>query len=176
MERTIYAGINLEFKKSFSDYKASEWELKYILVNDENAYSITAISDGDDFLIKVPATTTSSWESGFYQYSGIVSKGGDKYIVERGTCEIKSNPALSSVDVRSHAKKMLDAIEAILEGRAGEDINEYVINGRQISKMTLDELIKARSYYLAEYQRELQAERMKLGLGTGRKILVRFVK
>lgn len=55
--------------------------------------------------------------------------------------------------VKSHAEKMLEAIEAVLEGRITDDYKSLKINNREITKHSFDELTKMREYYRAEVAR-----------------------
>ena len=48
----------------------------------------------------------------------------------------------------SHNKKMLDAIEAVLEGRITSDVEAYQIAGRQITKISITELEALHVKYL----------------------------
>ncbi|SFO63572.1 hypothetical protein SAMN05216567_101887 [Variovorax sp. OK605] len=74
-------------------------------------------------------------------------------------------------DVRSHARRTLDAIEAVLEGRATSATAEYEINGRRLKYIPLNELHAMRS----KYQREVAAEEGKSGpRGVSGRIAVRF--
>jgi hypothetical protein len=50
-----------------------------------------------------------------------------------------------------------------------------MIAGRQLVQTPIPDLIKLRAVYRREYEGELATERIKAGLGSGRKILTRFV-
>lgn len=47
----------------------------------------------------------------------------------------------------SQNRRILAAIDKLLEGKAGKDVQSYAINGRQLYKMTVDELLKWKSVY-----------------------------
>jgi hypothetical protein len=70
---------------------------------------------------------------------------------------------------------MLAKIESILEGRADKDVSSYSINGRSITKMSIDELLKFRAIYRAEVQRQRDAEAMRQGRASKSLIKTRFV-
>ena len=74
----------------------------------------------------------------------------------------------------SHAKTMLDAIEAVLEGRITSDIEQYQIAGRQITKIPIRELKDLRQEYLSEYKKEQRIQNIKLGKSNPNKMHVRF--
>lgn len=74
----------------------------------------------------------------------------------------------------SHAKTMLDAIEAVLEGRITSDIEQYLIDGRQITKIPISELKTLRDEYRAEYKKEQRTQNIKLGKSNPQIMHVRF--
>lgn len=96
--------------------------------------------------------------------------------MESGQIEILPDLAQATTDsdFRSHVKKVLDAIESLLEGKATADAMSYSIGGRSISKMGPTELLKWRDVYRVEYERELDAEGIAKGLDSRRRIGVRF--
>lgn len=53
----------------------------------------------------------------------------------------------------THAEKMLEAIEAVLEGRITDEYKTIKINNREITKHSFDELRRLREYYRAELTR-----------------------
>jgi hypothetical protein len=69
---------------------------------------------------------------------------------------------------------MLDAIEALIEGRATADVSTYSINGRSLTKLSIDELQKWRGVYRAEYNAELRRKKQLRGRGASNQIRVRF--
>ena len=79
-----------------------------------------------------------------------------------------------NADNRSHAKKVLDAIQAVLENRASQDQMSYSIAGRSLSRMTIDDLMRFRDRYRAEYNREIKLKRIKNKQDTGNTIKARF--
>lgn len=58
-----------------------------------------------------------------------------------------------STPEKSHAEKMLDAIEALLEGRAIDEYKSLQINNRRLDKHSFAELKEMRDYYRAEITR-----------------------
>jgi hypothetical protein len=89
--------------------------------------------------------------------------------VENGYVTVLADP--TSQDARTHAEKVLAAIEALIEGRATKDVSSYSIAGRSLTRMTPDELVKWRSTYRAEVARQRNAGKP----NGGRKItLARF--
>jgi hypothetical protein len=69
---------------------------------------------------------------------------------------------------------MLDKIESILENRADADVSSYSIAGRSLNKLTVEELLRWRDYYRAEYKKEVAEFRTGNNEGSGRVVKVQF--
>lgn len=65
-----------------------------------------------------------------------------------------SNQDISGVETKTHAEKMLEAIEAVLEGRLTDEYKTLKIGNREITKHTFDELRRFRDYYRGEVARQ----------------------
>ncbi|MEW6307135.1 MAG: hypothetical protein AB1705_27035 [Verrucomicrobiota bacterium] len=179
----ITAGSTATWKRSLSDYKASDgWTLKYRLRKSTSTnLSITSTASGDDHLISVSAATTAGWTTGKYAWYAFVESGSQRFDVGEGFLEVRADPATSSsFDGRTHARKMLDAIESMLEGNASREEQALTITSggvnRQIQFCTKEELLKFRAYYSNEVRAEEQALARQQGRATGNRILTRFKK
>ncbi|MCE2693978.1 MAG: hypothetical protein LW645_06880 [Verrucomicrobiaceae bacterium] len=96
--------------------------------------------------------------------------GNVKRIVTRHSFTIRA--ALAAGDIRSQARKSLEAIDAMLAGQAVEGVRRYKINNRELERYSVAELLQIRSHFAAEVQRE---ERKNKGIaGLGPRIAVRF--
>jgi hypothetical protein len=172
----ITAGDTLAFTETVADYPASAgWTLTYRLVPRATggaAITFSASASGDAYAVSVAAATTATWAAGDYGWSSYVSKGLERYSVGGGQVEIFPDPATVAVgtDRRSHAQKMLDAIEAVLQGRATSSQAEYRIGERQLKHIEPDVLEAWRDKYRREVQREL---REALGIRSN-DVFVRF--
>jgi hypothetical protein len=152
------------------------WALTYALVKSGVRIAITAASSGDDFLVTLSAATTAVYTAGVYQWQAYVTKTTERYLVDSGSIEILPNfaAASSGYDARTHVKKVLDALEAKLEGRASKDQEQMVVGGMVVGMMPIHRLLEWYSMYKASYENEQAAERVANGLGTGKNIFVRF--
>jgi len=159
------------------------WTLKYSYAAPEAsaAFSITASADGDDYLVAVTAAATALYvASDNYSWVAYVEKGAgatiERHQIDKGSCKVKGGYAsyVAAFDNRSHAKIVLDAIEAVLESRATMDQMSYTIAGRSLGRTPIADLLRLRNMYKYEYEAELAAENIGSGLDSGRKILVRF--
>ena len=63
----LTSGVTWKWKKTVSDYPASEWTLTYYLRKDgAAATSFSATADGDTHLVTVAAATTAGYAAGVY--------------------------------------------------------------------------------------------------------------
>lgn len=155
----LTAGDTLALTASVSDYPASAgYTLKYRLAPRAagTAIDITATAAGDDYAVAVAASTTLTWATGFYTCTKFVEKAGERYTVDRGQLEIRaaSTTLAAATDGRTHARIVLDAINAVIEARATKDQEEYTIGSRSLKRIPIAELIKFREYYQAKVNAE----------------------
>ena len=178
---SIVAGDTLQWKRADlnSDYPNDQYTLSYeaVLEGDGTTkISITASASGDDYLISVDKATTVAYSVGAYQWRAFITRDSDgaRASIDYGTWRVTQDAVTGTADPRTHAKTMLDKIESLLEGRADSDVANYSIQGRSLSKLSVDELLTWRNYYKAEVQREIREERKRNNQGTGALIKVRF--
>ena len=160
-----------------TDYPAPTWTLKYFFKKIDAAFNITATADGTRFSITVARATTAAYSPGAYTWQAIVESATERFLIESGKLDVLRDfePA-GNFDGRSHAKKTLDAIEAVLESRASKDQEEYQIAGRMLKRTPVADLLKLRDRYRQEYAAELRKEAVLDGRGQSNRILVEFVK
>lgn len=175
----IAAGDSLDWTRSLTDYPASEgWTLHYALFNATAAYAITSAADGDNHVVSVDSATTATWDAGRYDWTAYVTHtDGTKRSLFTGTIII--TPDLTSpYDGRSHARKMLDALEAALEGRATTDEMDLIKGqfGERAIERKSAELIVARDRYRREVKSEETAAALARGERPQNKTKVRFTR
>lgn len=168
------AGDTAKWLRQLPNWMASDgWALTYTLVNGDHRHAITATPQGDDHLINVPAATTATWAPGPYTWRAQVSKAGEVYTIGTGTLQVQPSFA-TATDARTHAAKVLAAVESYLENPANLAASEYEIAGRSLKRHTLPELLALRDRYRAESAREAAAQRHAAGLAPRGRIAVRF--
>jgi hypothetical protein len=174
----VTAGDTLRWRREdLSDYPANDaWVLTYELRAAGGAYTITASADGAAHAVTVAAATSAAYAAGTYTIGGYVAKAGQRFEVYRGTLVILPNLAASGVaDRRSHVRKVLDAIEAVLEGRATRDQEQVTFSdGRSLRYMPVADLLMLREKYRAELAREDAAAAIAAGRSPKNRIFVRF--
>ena len=177
MPSAIHAGDTLLLNISQDDYPAPDWTVTFSFrCAGGSTIDLSASDNGADHLFSVAAATTSAWVPGLYKGVGRATDGTSYVTFWKGTLEVL--PDLSTqpdnYDTRTHAEKCLDAIEAVLEGKASKDILSTVIAGQSISRLTPQQLMEWRAYYRDEVAAEQAKERAANGLATGRNIHIRF--
>ena len=176
----IIAGDTLQwYRTDLPDYPADDgWVLTYNL-RGASVIDIVAITYQDkSFEVNVVAATTAAYTIGDYWWSAYCTHAGDskRYQVDYGTLEIKADIAQVSTDPydgRSDVKKTLDAVEAVLLGRASKDQMAYTIAGRSLSKTPIPDLLAFRDKFKIEFAIEEDKEKVRNGKSTGRRILMR---
>ncbi|HQU89420.1 MAG TPA: hypothetical protein PK620_11945 [Denitromonas sp.] len=172
---TLRAGDSATWRKSLGDYPAGAgWVLSYTLISAAAKHSFNAAADGDDHLVTLAAATTAAWPAGRYTLIAQATLAPDRYTLSTTDLHVLEDlAAAASFDGRSHARRMLDAIEAALEKRATAeqlDLIELSIFSRT-SKRGDGALLEARSKYLIEVRREEAAAGNKPGRG---RVYMRF--
>ena len=175
----LRSGDTWKWTKTVADYPASAWTLKYRFKNAAGGFEITASASGDDYSVTVAAATTGAYASGLYAWIAWVEGGtSEKYTVDTGTLTVnpdyRSGTSTAAFDDRTHARTVLDAIEAVIESRATKDQERYSIAGRELWRTPVAQLLKLRQHYKAEVAAQDAAEAIRNGLQTGRKIQFRI--
>ena len=172
-----------------TDYPSSAWSLTYALRNAGHHLDIAATAEEDDtFSIRVAPAVTATYTPGDYHWFAYVSRFeqpepevegdplpdpilADRISVGSGELRILPDITLAAArDLRTWAKRMLDAVEAVLEARATTDQLDLIETTMESRGMKRDQagLLTLRDQLLTEVQRET-GERPRV-----RRILTRF--
>jgi hypothetical protein len=175
---TIQSGDTVSWTASGSDYTPADgWDLTYY-IRGAVALDIDGVASTDqsEWTVTLTAAQTGTMSAGTYSFVARVSKDSDVYTVSKGFIQVETDLAaqLAGYDARSHIKKVLDAIEAVMERRATkEQESTQLPNGVAISLMPMADLIKAHENYSYKYEQEIDTNRVRNG-GARRKILTSF--
>ena len=95
--------------------------------------------------------------------------------MDSGSWEVVPNIRTdTSTEVQSHARKVLSAIEAVIEGRASQDQMSYSIAGRSLARMPIEDLLLFRDRYRSEWLKDKRLTRARKGYGNDGIILSRL--
>ncbi len=170
----IVAGDTAIWLKTLPDYLASDgWVLTYTLVNSAQRYTIVCSASGDQHLAYAPAVTTAAWAAGDYALRGQVALAGDVRTVVEQRLSIAAAFG-SATDSRSPARRQLEAVESVIEGRASSAVLSYSIGGRQLQNIPITDLLVLRDRLRVDVGREDAAARSAAGLAPRGRIAVRF--
>ena len=164
-----------------SDYPVSSFALTYEFHLDAGGggtkkFTLTATEADDTYYIEAASSSTTSYTVGDYIWEAYITKSADsnRVMVDSGRTTITENLANTNADLRSHAKIVLDAIEAVIENRASMDQSSMSIAGRSLSRMSIDELLTFRDRYKSEYLKEIKLARIRNKQGSGNTVKVNF--
>jgi len=151
MPDIIRAGQTIKYTRTITDFPADQgWTLAVYLrgaVTRDAAVSTNA--NGKDFDVTVPATGATGTEgmtAGNYAWIERVSKAGEVYDFSEGTLLVLQNLATAAAgDGQSLNEKLLALVETRLSGRMTEDMEQFSIAGRAISRIPFKELMSIRN-------------------------------
>jgi hypothetical protein len=176
----LVAGDTWTWQRSdiVGDYPVASYSLNYSMAREGDVTLPTAIVADEvngTYQVNVSATVTAAKMPGTWRWVAFVLRTSDgaRVVISSGVVTVKSDPTVAG-DVRTHAVKVLTAIEALIEGRATADVSSYSIAGRSLTKLTVDELLTWRAHYRREVKRERDAANIAAGRPTGRTHVVRF--
>tara|TARA_R100000329_G_scaffold100359_1_gene82835 strand:- start:774 stop:1364 length:591 start_codon:yes stop_codon:yes gene_type:complete len=180
---TIVIGDRLVWRRDdlANTYPIGSYALTYEFHEDSGGggshkFTITATEAEDTYFVEVASSTTASYSDGDFIWNAFITRSSDsqRIRVDTGRTTIVKNLANTNADLRSHAKKVLDAVQAVLENRASVDQASFSIAGRSLSRMSIDELLSFRDKYKAEYLQEIKKARIKNKQRSGNTIEVKF--
>jgi len=167
------AGDTWRWTRDFADYPAGTWTVTYYFENAAQTFNVAGVADGTSHDFTIAAATTADYKAGRYFWSARATDGSvvETITDENGWLEVKTDPAAAGTrDRRSWARRVLDALEATLEGRASTDQMSMSLAGRSISRMSPSELMDWRDRMRAEVRTQEQGDKA----GLGRDIRVRY--
>jgi hypothetical protein len=175
------AGDTWRWQIALPDYPAPTWSLLYTLFSAAGVVSFTSTAAGTEHLIHLLPAVTAEYPPGRYDWVSHVSDGTDRYPIGANALQILPDLATAtSYDGRSHARKVLDAIDALIENRATSGDVDLVSAASGDSQMarSLPDLLRLRDRYAAmvaqEEQAAARARGETIGCFGGQMVQVRF--
>jgi len=164
-----------------TDYAPADYTLTYSFrllssTATEIALASSVISETSTaYVIEVPSSTTAGYTKGDYSYQEYITNGSSqRVVVSSGYLSITPNLDADGADPRSHARIVMDALQAMLENRASIDQSSMSVAGRSLSRMTPQEIRDWYEYYRHKVNLEVKKDRISKGLSTGSLIKARF--
>jgi len=179
---TVVVGDYIQWRRTdlSSDYPNTAYTMTYvarITAGGANEIQLVGTAYGNDYLFTVNSATSANFNPGFYhwQLEALRQSDNNRIVIDRGFFTVVADLDNNNADPRTHAEIMLGKIKSLLEGKADADVANYSVAGRSLTKLSFDELIKARDYYQEEYNKEVQKQRISKGQATGTTVKVRFL-
>jgi hypothetical protein len=163
--KTIYGGIAALFNFTLVGCDASQGgSVRARLVGGTTSTDIETsdvTGTGPNWIVTVPAAATATLAAGPYTLLILATPlGGVETVTGQSAIDLL---AADAKDLRSSARKILDALEAMFEGKASKDQASISYNGRSISRLSLDEVQAA----IAKQKRIVKTEENRAA-GKGR--------
>jgi len=155
------------------------WGLEYDFVSAGDRVNVVAVDEGaGTWLVDLDAAATASLTPSIdYEVFEYVTDGTDSRTLRRWRIPVLPDPrsASSGADYRSQARSMLEAIQALLAGKAlkGDQL-AYSIAGRQLTRYTPEELVKWEKVYIHRVRVEDRQAAIERGESPGNIIQIRF--
>lgn len=179
---TVVVGDYIQWRRTdlSSDYPNNAYTMTYvarITAGGANEIQLVGTAYGSDYLFTVNSATSANFTPGFYhwQLEALRQSDNNRIVIDRGFFTVVVDLDNNNADPRTHAEIMLGKIKSLLEGKADADVANYSIAGRSLTKLSFDELIKARDYYQEEYNKEVVSQRISKKQPTGATVKVRFL-
>jgi len=176
--RELTAGDSVAFDVSLADYPAPDWQLFVTLYNATNVVTLESEANGTAHAISIESGSSEPLVAGRYDWTAYVTGPDDARItLDTGSTIVRANPAtMTATDGRSHARQMLEAIEAALQGKAtGQQLDILrARHGDRDLQSDVAKLVELRDIYRREVRAEEQAEALRKGEHIGNTLKVRF--
>ena len=128
-----------------------------------SAHNATLTQTGN---VWTAAIQTDGWPAGLYWFDVMAQDAdGNKWSVMRDRLELK--PALTNLpeDSRTDAERMVEMIEAMMNGNATAGVRRYKINNRELERYGIDELLKLLTFWRNRLAKERRKSRGESPLG-----------
>ena len=179
----IVKGERIAWTKTFCDFGADLYTLEYRFRGAGIGIDVNATADGTDFACEITKTASAGFgAAGKYRWQAWLTEIADTnntFVAAEGVTEVVAGFDTSSqaaIEMRSTAKQILDAIDAMILNKASSDQMSYEVSTpagtKKISRMSRIELLALRKEYAGIVERENAAERVRNGGKFGKTVVV----
>jgi hypothetical protein len=167
------AGLAWDWSVAIPAFPAPSWAFHFYL-RGPGSLDLVALPDGAAHRFSATAAQTASLQKGIYAWQLIGADGEQELLVDEGrvTVSIALSRLADGHEARTHAERMIGAIEAVLENRATLEQRRYRINNRELERTSITELRRLLKEYRVEAAQQA-AKRAGRSI-IGRNHVVRF--
>lgn len=181
MQSELAAGDTFNYVQDIAAYPPSAgWTAKLRFTprssrRPATTLTATATVGADTFTWLASAAVTAVWDAGEYSWAVWVEKAGQRYTALTGQITVLPDPSalVPGTDTRSQAARSLDAINAFLEGRASDAQLRYKINGRELERYPLQDVLRLKQHFESAVAGERLAKGLAGPRGGVQRILMR---
>jgi hypothetical protein len=137
------AGTTVRYRRTFSDYPASDGGVLTLHLAGAKALSIDAVADEDAFDFVIPASTSALLAAGLYKWEERIAQDGDVHVLDSDVVTI--TPDLSAATDGSQQdwiERAIVALKAHIEGRLPEAMENFQVANRAVSMIPTKEAIE----------------------------------
>lgn len=155
-----YLGTRIEWQTELAEYPAADWSLAWVLDGPGPNLTVAGVESGT-------ATYTFTLDEagelavGFWNWQLIAQEDASerREVIRSGVLEALPSflNAQGPDDASTHNSRMLEMIDLALEGKIPRDSESYSINGRSVTRIPIETLVRLRDRYEAAVARELRA-------------------
>lgn len=174
----VTAGDTIQWTKEIPDYPPGQYTLKYVFRGPSN-FEVTAATSGTLHLVTITAAVSAGFVPGDYFWQSYAESGSTRFTQARGRLTILENLAAvtdEGFDGRSQARKILEAIRAVILKKASRVQEEYEVDGVRVKDIPPEQLIVLEIRYSSIVQSEESQESIDIGRPSRRKINFRFTR
>lgn len=151
---TLCQGISASYSPSLgSDTPTEDWEVYLYLTTPSSSVEVEGLRNGDDWVFVFNSSETAALAARKHQAAIVAKKGAAADLIAEFTAVVKPDPTKAH-DRRTQAERTLDAVRAMLEGKATDDQQMVQYDGRTISRYTFEALIQLENKLTRRVQRE----------------------
>lgn len=157
MEPTqLHAGDSIAWARAARAFPSADgWSLVYSL-RGPGSLDLTS-TGGEPYQFTASASATKSLPPGVYRWACYAIRNDERRTLASGELTVLVDLLeAGTFDGRSHARRMLDLIEAALEKRIPKDQQSYEIDGMRLDRIPIERLEGLRQRYKREVNAELR--------------------
>ncbi|MFS1525325.1 hypothetical protein ACL7TT_14640 [Microbulbifer sp. 2304DJ12-6] len=153
----LHAGDTLARTVDEAGYPASEgWRVEFTIADSAVSHTITSTAVGDCHRL---AITTDTLGAGNYRWGLVFTDGNSRLTRQTGRLQLLPNFADGPTERRSHCEKVLQAVETMLEIKAGKDVAELTVEGQSFKRYEIPHLLALRDQYRRELKQLIRQQK-----------------
>ena len=165
-----YAGDTIQWQRlNGSYYPTAGWSIEVTLRNAGAVQTFQSAPAGLAHVLTLTPAESALLDEGNWSLLKTYTNGIDRFTGPQNTIQNPPSDTLPA-DNRTHARKVLDAIEAVIVGTASSSTSEMTIAGRTLKHIPPRELLDLRD----RYKQEVLQEEREAGQGKSTRVHVRF--